>query len=68
MAQHPPASASWEALGSTSDAFYRKEEIYSMLWSNIDLSDYVVAAARYGGPIGALVSLVLSSHTHGEQL
>jgi hypothetical protein len=58
MAQHAPASSSWEALGTSSDAFYRKDEVYSMLWSNIDLSDYIVAAARYGGPIGAAPAAV----------
>lgn len=49
MAQEP-ASASWEALGET---FYRRQEIYSMQWSTIsDLSDYVVAVSKWGGPLG----------------
>lgn len=55
--QHPPASSSWEPLGSGQDAaFYRREEVYTMSWSNVDLSDYIVASARYGGPIGELWS------------
>jgi len=32
--------------------FYRKDEIYSMGWKVPDLSDYLYAAARNGGPIG----------------
>jgi hypothetical protein len=50
MAAQEPASASWEALGET---FYRRQELYSMQWGGVDdLSDYVVAAARWGGPLG----------------
>lgn len=48
-----PASASWEALG---DTFYRRQDIYSMQWSIQDLSDYRVAGARWGGPIGQSLS------------
>lgn len=51
MAQ-APASASWEPLGET---FYRKQDIYSMQWSISDLSDFIVAGAPWGGPLGALL-------------
>lgn len=30
----------------------RKYTVYEMLWRQIDLSDYVISAARYGGPLG----------------
>lgn len=43
------ASSRWAALGET---FYRREEIYSMQWPLQDLSDYLVAGARAGGPLG----------------
>ena len=49
MATQPPASASWEALGET---FYKRSDVYSMQWSLSDLSDYIVAGARWGGPLG----------------
>lgn len=48
MAQMP-ASASWEPLGET---FYRKQDVYSMQWTVTDLSDYIVATAKWGGPMG----------------
>lgn len=32
--------------------FYRKDEIYQMAWKVPDLSDYLVAVAKNGGPIG----------------
>jgi hypothetical protein len=43
---------SWETL---ENVFYRKEEFYSMAWDIADLSDFRVAAAQYGGPIGELL-------------
>jgi hypothetical protein len=46
------ASSNWEALGET---FYRRQEIYSLQWSLTDLSDYVIAGARWGGPLGPFV-------------
>ncbi|KAG7548910.1 hypothetical protein FFLO_03202 [Filobasidium floriforme] len=41
----------WDTL---ENVFYRKEEVYSMAWDVADLSDYHVAAARYGGPIALI--------------
>ncbi|KAG0225975.1 hypothetical protein BGW42_003963 [Actinomortierella wolfii] len=43
-----PPTADWIQL---QDRFYRKQEIYQMLWKQIDLSKYMVAAAPYGGPL-----------------
>ncbi|KAF8524325.1 vacuolar protein sorting-associated protein 16 [Hysterangium stoloniferum] len=34
-----------------SDLFGRKHTAYEMLWKYMDLSDYIIAAARYGGPL-----------------
>lgn len=47
------ASSSWEALG---ESFYRRQEIYSMQWSVNALSDYIIAGARWGGPLGKFIS------------
>lgn len=46
-----PASASWDALGET---FYRRVELYTMQWHVADLSDYIVAGSKWGGPVGEL--------------
>lgn len=44
-----PATLDWNPLG---DVYYRKFEIYSMLWADfIDLANYHVAAGQFGGPI-----------------
>lgn len=34
------------------NVFYRTQQIYSMQWSIANLSDYIIAGARYGGPLG----------------
>jgi len=50
-----PLSSTWDLLGGSSTTFYRKVELFSLVESNlssIDLSDYVVVAAKQGGPIG----------------
>lgn len=31
---------------------YRKVEVYSLLWKQIELSKFIIAGAQYGGPIG----------------
>lgn len=38
---------------SDADGFRRKHEVYTMQWKLRNLGDYIVAGARYGGPIGA---------------
>ncbi|KAF9172947.1 hypothetical protein BGX21_004216 [Mortierella sp. AD011] len=43
-----PPTADWIQLH---DRFYRKQEIYSMLWNQVDLSRYMIAAAPFGGPL-----------------
>ncbi|KAI1311299.1 hypothetical protein EDD11_003512 [Mortierella claussenii] len=43
-----PPTADWIQLH---DRFYRKQEIYTMLWKQVDLSKYMIAAAPFGGPL-----------------
>jgi hypothetical protein len=50
-------SAEWVQLGKGKKGkpvYYRKKEIYTMDWTedNVNLSECLVAAATYGGPIG----------------
>lgn len=33
---------------------FRKYELYTLHWKVADLSEYIVAGARYGGPLGQL--------------
>lgn len=51
MSRAPPSST-WEALGTS--AFYKREEVYSMLWSLPPLSSFHSACARHGGPIALM--------------
>ncbi|CAG8504884.1 16311_t:CDS:2 [Funneliformis caledonium] len=44
-----PPTTDWIQM---QDRFYRKQEIYTMLWKHMDLSKYMIAGASYGGPIG----------------
>eukprot|EP00162_Nutomonas_longa_P012729 comp21234_c0_seq1/m.45320 comp21234_c0_seq1/g.45320 ORF comp21234_c0_seq1/g.45320 comp21234_c0_seq1/m.45320 type:complete len:848 (+) comp21234_c0_seq1:3-2546(+) len=37
--------------GKMSSRFYRKREIYTMIWDNIELGEYMVCAAPWGGPV-----------------
>ncbi|KAI9340769.1 Vps16, N-terminal region-domain-containing protein [Zopfochytrium polystomum] len=47
MSSHP-VHADWSLLHNR---FYRKLEVYSMQWRELDLSKFTVAAAPFGGPI-----------------
>lgn len=50
-----PLSSTWDLLGGTATTFYRKVELYSLSdtdLASIDLTDYIIASARHGGPIG----------------
>jgi len=46
-------TSTWDTI---QNVFYRKEEVYQMSWRIPDLSDYLVAAAKNGGPIGTCLS------------
>lgn len=59
-------TANWNPLG---DAFYRKTELYEMMWSLRDgLRDSLVAAAPYGGPIALLREPLRRSPSSRPQL
>lgn len=36
------------------DKFYRKREIYTLEWQNVDLAKFKVVGAPFGGPVGNL--------------
>ena len=43
---------------------FRKSELYSMAWSGtVDLSNYIIAAAPFGGPIGEWCSHIIELPT-----
>jgi hypothetical protein len=46
----------WDTI---QNVFYRKDEVYTMAWRVPDLSDYLVTAAKNGGPIGMSFNLTL---------
>ena len=55
-ATHP--TAGWEKVG---DRFYRKIQLYTAVFDqDLELDNYVVAGAVYGGAIGEFVSACLS--------
>ncbi|OZJ06505.1 hypothetical protein BZG36_00636 [Bifiguratus adelaidae] len=44
-------NADWQRL---QDRFYRKQEMYTMLWKSMDLRKYYLAGAPYGGPLAMM--------------
>lgn len=34
------------------DRYYRRSEIYSMQWENVDLAKMIVAGSKFSGPLG----------------
>ncbi|KAL1411169.1 Vacuolar protein sorting-associated protein 16 [Vanrija albida] len=67
MAYTVSPTATWDTI---EDVFYRKEEVYQMAWNVPDLSDYLVAVSRNGGPIALMRDerkvLLQSRHTGGK--
>lgn len=49
LVDHP--TATWEPL-QDGQVFYSRKNVYSMQWTVGDLSNYIVAGARFGGPVG----------------
>lgn len=49
MTDHP--TAFWEAM-QDGNVFYRRHQIYSIPGKLPNLSDFIVAGSRHGGPIG----------------
>ncbi|CAK9781051.1 putative vacuole organization and biogenesis-related protein [Cutaneotrichosporon oleaginosum] len=60
-------TATWDTI---QDVFYRKEEVYQMAWKVPDLSDYLVAVGKNGGPIALMRDerkvVLLGKHTSGK--
>ncbi|KAG6541575.1 hypothetical protein Mapa_017028 [Marchantia paleacea] len=44
-------AAEWSELYNR---FYRKQEMYTMCWQNVDLSRHKIACANFGGPIAII--------------
>jgi hypothetical protein len=53
MADHP--TASWDAM-QDGKVFYRRQQVYSISNKLPNLSDFVVAGCKYGGPLGMVCS------------
>lgn len=54
LSAHP--TLSWEAMQDGA-VFYSRKHVYEMVWNLAsggvgDLSGYIIAGARFGGPIG----------------
>lgn len=56
LAEHP--TVSWQAM-QDGKVFYRRQQLYSVAGKFPNLSDYIVAGCRYGGPLGRSVVLHL---------
>ncbi|XP_066928946.1 vacuolar protein sorting-associated protein 16 homolog [Clytia hemisphaerica] len=56
------ATIDWNPLG---EVYYRKVEVYSMLWKDrVDLNKYVAAGGTYGGPIALVKKDAASGATN----
>ncbi|ODN84868.1 hypothetical protein L202_00723 [Cryptococcus amylolentus CBS 6039] len=59
--------ATWDTI---QDVFYRKDTVYDMSWSIPDLSDYIVATAKNGGPVAMIRDerkiMLLGRHAAGK--
>ena len=51
MVDHP--TSTWEAM-QDGNAFYKRHQLYSIPGKLPELSNFIIAGCRYGGPIGAL--------------
>jgi hypothetical protein len=43
-------------LSHPANYFNSTREVYQMMWQLNDLTDFIIAGARYGGPLGERVS------------
>jgi hypothetical protein len=49
--------------------FYNKHQVYMMQWEGLnDLSDYIIAVAQHGGPIGAWLRVRVIERINGDCL
>lgn len=51
LAEHP--TVSWQAM-QDGKVFYRRQQLYSVAGKFPNLSDYIVAGCRYGGPLALM--------------
>jgi len=51
---HP--TVSWQAM-QEGNVFYRRQQCYATPGKLPEIEDYIIAGCRYGGPIGASLSL-----------
>ncbi|RSH83220.1 uncharacterized protein EHS24_006887 [Apiotrichum porosum] len=60
-------TATWDTI---ENVFYRKEDVYQMAWKVPDLSDYLVAVGKNGGPVALMRDerkfLLLGKHSAGK--
>ncbi|QRV75847.1 vacuolar protein sorting-associated protein 16 [Ceratobasidium sp. AG-Ba] len=54
MTSEQPPTATWEPV-QDGEVFYSTREVYQMLWQLNDLTDFIIAGARYGGPLGKYI-------------
>ncbi|ORX39657.1 Vps16, C-terminal region-domain-containing protein [Kockovaella imperatae] len=63
----PAPTSSWDTI---KNVFYRKDEVYQMSWQIPDLSDYLVAVGKNGGPIAIMRDerkvMLLGKHMPGK--
>lgn len=53
----PHPTAGWEQVG---EKFYRKTQLYTQVFdADLDLDNYIVAGAPYGGAVGIVSFLVI---------
>jgi hypothetical protein len=45
------ATGEWSLL---MNRYYRKNDVYEMLWGDIDLDKFIIVGAPFGGPIGMM--------------
>lgn len=61
--EHP--TTTWEAMPE-GNVFYRRLQLYSIPGKLPDLSDFVIAGCRNGGPIGACALLSWRTTMHAN--
>ncbi|ELU41202.1 vacuolar assembling/sorting protein VPS16 [Rhizoctonia solani AG-1 IA] len=50
MTSAPNPTTTWEPV-QDGEVFYSTREVYQMMWQLNDLTDFIIAGARYGGPL-----------------
>ncbi|KAH7345376.1 vacuolar assembling/sorting protein VPS16 [Rhizoctonia solani] len=53
MANIPNPTTTWEPV-QDGEVFYSTREVYQMMWQLNDLTDFIIAGARYGGPLAMI--------------